>query len=211
MERHLWGSAFPTHPRPRPHWFFASLQLSNVRLRFRCDTGKRFVNELPFLRGISSSCLPVQSHLRILWTSTSPVLTMAIDALFRTVQASAIEHPIQFLLFSAVVLPVAYLIGNEFVRHQARVSGLGGPKGFPVIGNLWEIRVNAAEKYRQWAQRYGAVYQIQLGNIPVVMVNSAASAKVLFGQNAQALSSRPEFYTFHKASFRSGFHYYSSD
>lgn len=39
-----------------------------------------------------------------------------------------------------------------------------------------------------------------LGNVPVVVVNSAASAKVLFGQNAQALSSRPEFYTFHKVS-----------
>jgi hypothetical protein len=37
-----------------------------------------------------------------------------------------------------------------------------------------------------------------LGNIPVVVVNSAASAKVLFGQHAQALSSRPEFYTFHR-------------
>ena len=67
-----------------------------------------------------------------------------------------------------------------------------------MIGNLWEIRANAAEKYREWARKYGGVYQIQLGNIPVVVVNTAASAKVLFGQNAQALSSRPEFYTFHK-------------
>jgi 3-hydroxyphenylacetate 6-hydroxylase len=123
---------------------------------------------------------------------------MAIDALFRTVQANAIEHPIRFFLLSVVILPVAYLVANEFVRQRARVSGLGGPKGLPVIGNLWEIRVNAAEKYRQWARKHGAVYQIQLGNIPVVVVNSAASAKVLFGQNAQALSSRPEFYTFHK-------------
>ena len=128
-------------------------------------------------------------------------LTMAIDALLRSVQASAIEHPIQFLLFSATFLPVAYLVVNEFIRHQARVSGLGGPKGLPVIGNLWEIRVNAPEKYRQWARKYGAVYQIQLGNVPVVVVNSAASAKILFGQNAQALSSRPEFYTFHKVRF----------
>ncbi|OAF61076.1 hypothetical protein VC83_02293 [Pseudogymnoascus destructans] len=73
-----------------------------------------------------------------------------------------------------------------------------GPSGIPLIGNIGQIRVNAAEKYREWAKTYGAVYQIQLGNIPVVVVNSAASAKVLFGQHAQALSSRPEFYTFHK-------------
>lgn len=127
---------------------------------------------------------------------------MAIDALFHTVQASAIEHPVHFFLLSAIVLPIAYLIANEFVRQQARISGLGGPKGLPVIGNLWQIRVNAAQRYRTWARQYGSVYQIQLGNIPVVVVNSAASAKVLFGQNAQALSSRPEFYTFHKVSFQ---------
>lgn len=127
---------------------------------------------------------------------------MAIDTVLHTLQASAIEHPVQFLLLSSLILPFAYIIANEFIRQQARVSGLGGPKGFPLIGNLWQIRANAAEKYRQWARKYGAVYQIQLGNIPVVVVNSAASAKVLFGQNAQALSSRPEFYTFHKVSFQ---------
>ena len=70
----------------------------------------------------------------------------------------------------------------------------------PLIGNLAQIRVNAAEQYRIWSKAHGPVYQIMLGNVPVVVVNSAASAKVLFGQNAQALSSRPEFYTFHKVS-----------
>jgi hypothetical protein len=134
---------------------------------------------------------------------------MAIDTLFHAAQANALEHPVQFLLLSAIVLPIAYVVVNEFVRRQARVPGLDGPKGLPLIGNLWQIRVNAAEKYRQWSRKYGAVYQIQLGNVPIVVVNSAASAKVLFGQNAQALSSRPEFYTFHKASFRGNFHYWT--
>ena len=89
---------------------------------------------------------------------------------------------------------------NEFVRKAARVPGLGDPRGFPLIGNLWQIRQNATEKYREWMKTHGSVYQIQLGNIPVVVVNSIAAAKTLFGQNAQALSSRREFYTFHKVS-----------
>ncbi|KAH7021488.1 cytochrome P450 [Microdochium trichocladiopsis] len=37
-----------------------------------------------------------------------------------------------------------------------------------------------------------------LGNIPVVVINSAAAARDIFGSNAQVLSSRPELYTFHK-------------
>jgi 3-hydroxyphenylacetate 6-hydroxylase len=123
---------------------------------------------------------------------------MAISKLMEAVQSRAVEHPIEFLSLFSFMIPLTYIIVNEFSRYQIRVAGLGGPTGLPVIGNLWQIRKNAAEKYRQWARTYGAVYQIQLGNIPVVVINSAAAAKIIFGQHAQALSSRPEFYTFHK-------------
>jgi 3-hydroxyphenylacetate 6-hydroxylase len=126
---------------------------------------------------------------------------MAIGNLLHAAQVETIQHPLQSLAVALFIVPILYVLINEVVRQQARVSGLGGPKGFFLVGNLWQIRKNAAEKYRQWARMYGAVYQIQLGNIPVVVVNSAASAKVLFGQNAQALSSRPEFYTFHKVHY----------
>ncbi|KAF4635455.1 hypothetical protein G7Y89_g2638 [Cudoniella acicularis] len=123
---------------------------------------------------------------------------MAINNLIHAAQVYTIEHPLHTLAILTILVPTLYILANEVVRSNARVKGLGGPPGLPLIGNLWQIRENAAERYRQWARKHGAVYQIQLGNIPVVVVNSAAAAKALFGQNAQALSSRPEFYTFHK-------------
>ncbi|CAG8391962.1 unnamed protein product [Penicillium salamii] len=123
---------------------------------------------------------------------------MAIAAVLSSLQSSAIEYPYYSLAAAAILVPILYVILNEFVRSSARVKGMKGPTGWLLIGNLWHIRTNAAEQYRLWSKTHGAVYQIQLGNVPVVVVNSAASAKVLFGQNAQALSSRPEFYTFHK-------------
>ncbi len=123
---------------------------------------------------------------------------MAIGSFLQLGADAALEHPIKFLALLTILIPVVYLVANEYVRAQARIPGMKGPPGVPLIGNIGQIRVNAAEKYREWAGKWGAVYQVQLGNIPVVVVNSAAAAKVLFGQNAQALSSRPEFYTFHK-------------
>jgi 3-hydroxyphenylacetate 6-hydroxylase len=125
---------------------------------------------------------------------------MALASIIGTLQHRAFEHPVQSLIIALLLSPVLYVIANEFIRRAARIPDLKGPTGLPLIGNLWQIRTNAAEQYRSWARKYGAVYQIQLGNIPIVVVNSAASAKVIFGQNAQALSSRPEFYTFHKVS-----------
>ena len=98
----------------------------------------------------------------------------------------------------AIIGLVAFTL-YEVVRWKARIHGFGGPPGKPIVGNLWQIREKSApEQYRQWAKIYGPVYQIQLGNIPVLVVNSAAAAKAIFNQNSVATSSRPEFYTFHK-------------
>ncbi|KAF2272965.1 cytochrome P450 phenylacetate hydroxylase-like protein [Westerdykella ornata] len=104
------------------------------------------------------------------------------------------------LLIGMVVLSIAlvYLVVNEFIRRAARVKGFAGPPNWPIVGNIPYIRYNAAEKYRQWAKIYGDVYQIQLGNVPVIVVNTAEAAKKLFVQNSNALSSRPVFWTFHK-------------
>ncbi|KAF6805142.1 cytochrome p450 phenylacetate [Colletotrichum sojae] len=123
---------------------------------------------------------------------------MAISTVIQALQQRVFDHALQSTITAILLIPLIYVIANEFVRSQARIAKLDGPRGLPLIGNLWDIRVNAAEQYRRWAKKFGAVYQIQLGNVPVVVVNSAAAAKALFGQNAQALSSRPEFYTFHK-------------
>ena len=114
------------------------------------------------------------------------------------VQYQALSHPLQLVIFISVIAPLAYFLLNEVIRYKARIPSFKGPTGLPFIGNIADIRYNAAEKYRNWVAKFGDVYQIQLGNIPVIVVNSAGAARAIFGQNSQALSSRPVFYTFHK-------------
>lgn len=116
------------------------------------------------------------------------------------------SHPARFAVLSVVLSLVLYIIGNEVVRYHARVPGMRGPRGLPLIGNLWDIRLNAAAKYYEWSKTHGEVYQVQMGNVPVVVVNSASAAKTLFISHSQALSSRPTTYTFHKVSVYHIFH-----
>jgi 3-hydroxyphenylacetate 6-hydroxylase len=127
---------------------------------------------------------------------------MAIGNIISYVSDLALHRPEFLLLWAVIAVPALYLVINEYIRRAARIPDFSGPRGLPLIGNLWQIRANAAEQYRAWSKQYGGVYQIQLGNVPVIVVNTAAAAKAIFGQNAQALSSRPEFYTFHKVSLR---------
>jgi len=45
-------------------------------------------------------------------------------------------------LYVAIVFTVVfYLVFNEWTRYQARLKGLKGPRGFPVIGNLYQVRI----------------------------------------------------------------------
>lgn len=109
-----------------------------------------------------------------------------------------LEHPLQSLFLLTITLPLVYIIANEYTRSIRRIKGFSGPSNWPLVGNIPDIKYNAAEKYREWSKVFGAVYQIQLGNEPVIVVNSADAARKIFGGNSQALSSRPVFWTFHK-------------
>ncbi|KAK9464198.1 cytochrome P450 [Lipomyces oligophaga] len=86
---------------------------------------------------------------------------------------------------------------NELYRRSIRIPGFDGPRGYPLIGNIPQIRNNASEQYRTWSEKYGPIFQVQLGNKPVLVVNSAEMAHKVFITNTQATNSRPMFYTFH--------------
>jgi 3-hydroxyphenylacetate 6-hydroxylase len=118
------------------------------------------------------------------------------------VSSQFLQHPLRSLLVLVLTIPISYVVANEFTRYSRRVKGFPGPTNWPLVGNIPDIKYNAAEKYREWSKQFGAVYQIQLGNEPVIVVNSAEAARKIFGGNSQALSSRPVFWTFHKVRCR---------
>ncbi|KAI1086277.1 cytochrome P450 [Rostrohypoxylon terebratum] len=119
---------------------------------------------------------------------------------------SGIEASITYLLKSSkyvvsilVVGLLVYLAQNEIVRYRSRIKNLPGPRGWPIVGNLFQNRdVIPAETYRKWSFKYGPVFQIQLGNTTAVVINSTQAAKQLFLGQSHAMNSRPTFYIFHK-------------
>lgn len=101
-------------------------------------------------------------------------------------------------LGGSFLILLIYLIINEVIRWHARVKHIPGPRGYPVVGNLPQtVTTIAAEQYRIWSKQFGPVFQVQLGNRPVVVVNSCESAKALLLTQASTLVSRPLFPVFH--------------
>ena len=112
---------------------------------------------------------------------------------------------VKFLAWCSTIatlgLLAAFLL-YEYLRAVARIPKFGGPRGLVIVGNLWDIRNrDAPEVYRKWSLKHGPVYQIQLGHIPILIINTAAAARAILIQNSHATASRPEFYTFHKVCY----------
>jgi 3-hydroxyphenylacetate 6-hydroxylase len=101
------------------------------------------------------------------------------------------------LLTCVAIINLSY----ETRRKALRIPQFNGPAGWPVIGNLGDIKGSSAQHFQVWSKSYGNVFQIQLGDIPVLVVNSASAAKAIFLGNSNALCSRPVFFTFHKVPF----------
>ncbi|TGJ81251.1 hypothetical protein E0Z10_g7517 [Xylaria hypoxylon] len=114
-----------------------------------------------------------------------------MESIVHLISQKLIGHLTGLLVLGSFISFVVWLIGNEFSRLRARIPGLKGPRGWPIIGNYFDITSNAAIQYDTWGKQYGDVYQVQLGSTTVVIVNSPTAAKTVFLSNSQALSSRP--------------------
>ncbi|KAI1073893.1 cytochrome P450 [Whalleya microplaca] len=67
----------------------------------------------------------------------------------------------------------------------------------PILGSLIQIGHDHVRNLRAWAQEYGPIFFIRLGNRRLVIANSPESIKYLWLKHHDALISRPRMHTFH--------------
>lgn len=78
-----------------------------------------------------------------------------------------------------------------------KIKGLPEIPGVPIFGNLRQLGDNHALKTREWAKKYGPVFQVRMGNRRIVFANTFDSVRNLWITNQSALISRPMLHTFH--------------
>lgn len=65
-------------------------------------------------------------------------------------------------IYAALGATLVVLLTHEVSRllTQSTLSGIPGPTGLPIIGNLHQVKGKPAfEVYRQWAKTYGPVFK----------------------------------------------------
>ncbi|KAK0193917.1 cytochrome P450 [Armillaria mellea] len=75
-----------------------------------------------------------------------------------------------------------------------------GPKGLPIIGNLWDVPAEYPWlTYAQWTATYGDVLYLDTPGNPTVVINSAQAAADIFEKRSGNYSDRPDFTMAHLA------------
>ncbi|KAK0469622.1 cytochrome P450 [Desarmillaria tabescens] len=97
-------------------------------------------------------------------------------------------------------LLIALLVFGVLLLHRLTRLSLNrrrlppGPKGLPLIGNLWDVPVEYPWlTYTQWASTYGDVFYLDTPGSPTVVINSAQAAADLFEKRSGNYSDRPDF------------------
>ncbi|XP_043837559.1 cytochrome P450 1B1 [Dromiciops gliroides] len=101
------------------------------------------------------------------------------------------------LLFSVLA---AVHLGQWFLRRCRRPPWAScsppGPFQWPLIGNAVEVGNIPHLSFCRLARRYGDVFQIRLGNCPVVVLNGERAIRQALVQQGSAFASRPQFASF---------------
>uniref|UniRef100_A0A8C7DWG4 Unspecific monooxygenase n=1 Tax=Naja naja TaxID=35670 RepID=A0A8C7DWG4_NAJNA len=71
-----------------------------------------------------------------------------------------------------------------------------GPWSLPILGNLLQLGDHPYVFFDQMRKKYGDVFQIQLGMVPVVVVNGLDAARHVLLKDGESFAGRPDMHTF---------------
>ncbi|KAF8170735.1 cytochrome P450 [Mycena galopus ATCC 62051] len=90
------------------------------------------------------------------------------------------------------LLVVLVLFSLERSRNFSKLPP--GPKGLPLIGNIYDVpRTASWRTFQQWGKLYGDVIYFHTFGQPVVVLNSASAAHDLLDKRSGIYSYRPQF------------------
>uniref|UniRef100_A0A673YG42 Cytochrome P450 1A n=1 Tax=Salmo trutta TaxID=8032 RepID=A0A673YG42_SALTR len=100
-------------------------------------------------------------------------------------------------LVAMVTLCLVYMFMKY--KHTEIPEGLKrlpGPKPLPIIGNVLEVHNNPHLSLTAMSERYGSVFQIQIGMRPVVVLSGSETVRQALIKQGEDFAGRPDLYSF---------------
>ncbi|XP_012383181.1 cytochrome P450 1A4-like [Dasypus novemcinctus] len=96
------------------------------------------------------------------------------------------------LIILVIVFAFVRVLGN---KSKKQVSP-PGPWSFPIIGNLLQLGDHPYLTFTEMKKKYGDVFLIKLGMVPVVVVNGVEMVKQVLFKNGEHFAGRPNMHSF---------------
>ncbi|KIM35577.1 hypothetical protein M413DRAFT_347955, partial [Hebeloma cylindrosporum] len=94
---------------------------------------------------------------------------------------------------SILVLFTAFLFTKVVFPKKSKGPLPPGPRGLPVLGNIFQIPKFQWFKYTEWQKEFGPIFSLNFAGNPVVVLNSHEVAADLLDRRSNTYSSRPRF------------------
>ncbi|XP_020654306.3 cytochrome P450 1A1 [Pogona vitticeps] len=108
---------------------------------------------------------------------------------FATEVLSFSEVTIAFFTVAFILIFVQALMKNKQPRPP-------GPWSWPILGNLLQLGEYPYVYFDQLRKKYGDIFQIKLGMVPVVVVNGQDAVKQVLLRDGESFGGRPDMHTF---------------
>ncbi|XP_055974770.1 cytochrome P450 1A1-like [Sorex fumeus] len=97
---------------------------------------------------------------------------------------------------SFIIFVIVFVIVKALGSKGRKPGFPPGPRSFPIIGNLLQLGDHPYLTFMEMRKKYGDVFLIKLGMVPVVVVNGMEMVKQVLLKDGEKFAGRPNMHTF---------------
>ncbi|NXI59436.1 CP1A4 protein, partial [Chloroceryle aenea] len=101
------------------------------------------------------------------------------------------------VLLVAAVFCLVFLLIQSLQQHVPKgLRSPPGPRGYPILGNVLELRKDMHLALTRLSQKYGDVMEVRIGTRPVVVLSGLETIKQALVKQGEDFMGRPDLYSF---------------
>ncbi|NWS48524.1 CP1A5 protein, partial [Probosciger aterrimus] len=101
------------------------------------------------------------------------------------------------VLVAGAVFCLVFLLLQSLQQHVPKgLQSPPGPRAFPILGNVLELRKDPHVALTRLSQRYGDVMEVRIGTRPMLVLSGLGTIKQALVKQGEDFLGRPDLYTF---------------
>ncbi|NWY57513.1 CP1A5 protein, partial [Chionis minor] len=101
------------------------------------------------------------------------------------------------VLLVAAVFCLVFLLIQSLQQHVPKgLKSPPGPRGYPILGNVLELRKDPHLALTRLSQKYGDVMEVRIGTRPVLVLSGLETIRQALVKQGEDFIGRPDLYTF---------------